>query len=196
MFERYTEQARRAVFFAHYEAEHQPADKISPAHLLIGLTRDAGSIADAVGSLKYNEVQLRSALGIPRPASTATNLAHKPNISLNDKSKMVLAYAAEEANLDEEHWIDTDHLLRGILRFSNEATAALQAISLDLAKARFASRRYRVEHPQKASICESASTLYIQLFGRPIRAHRILFLKFLIGLIVITFAVLLIRWLN
>ena len=63
---------------------------------------------------------------------------------------MVLAYAADEANLDQEYWIDTDHLLRGILRFPNEATAALQSISLDLDKAREASKLNRAEFPSKS----------------------------------------------
>jgi ATP-dependent Clp protease ATP-binding subunit ClpC len=183
MFERYTEQARRAIFFARYEAINQPADKISPAHLLVGLARDAGSRADKIGSLKDNEDQLRTVLGIPHPTS------HEQDIGLNDNSKMILAYAAKEAELDEEYGIDTGHLLRGILRFSNEATAALQSISLDLTKARAASKRYRIEFPSK-------KTLYHRLFGSPFRAHRVALTKLLIFMIVVTLATLLIRWIN
>ncbi|MGD0682109.1 MAG: Clp protease N-terminal domain-containing protein [Terracidiphilus sp.] len=193
MFERYTEQARRAIFFARYEAVHQPANKISTAHLLIGLTRDSGSRADAVGSLKEKTAQLRAELGIPYPKSTTLPLVSEQKIPLNDNSKMVLAYAAQEAELDEEYWIDTDHLLRGILRFPNEATTSLQSISLDLATARTVSRRHRIEFPPKPS---PNKTIYCRLFGSPFRAHRDALVKLLAVLIVCTLTALLIRWLN
>jgi ATP-dependent Clp protease ATP-binding subunit ClpC len=189
MFGQYTEQARRVVFFARYEASCQSAEKISTAHLLLGLIREGGSRAEAVGSLKENEVQIRTALGIPTSADKPDKASLMWDMPLSDNSKMVLAYAADEANLDHEYWIETDHLLRGILRFPNEATAALQSISLDLNKAREASRRHRKEFPLK-------KTLYHRIFGRPIRAHRILFMKWLIFLIVLTLGSLLIRWIN
>jgi ATP-dependent Clp protease ATP-binding subunit ClpC len=150
MFERYTEQARRTVFFARYEASCQPIEKISTAHLLLGLVREGGSRAEAVGSLKDNAVQIRSALGIPISTDKLDKALLMRDMPLNDNSKKVLAYAAEEADLDQEYWIDTDHLLRGILRFPNEATAALRSISLDLNKARDASKRNRAEFPSKS----------------------------------------------
>jgi len=189
MFERYTEQARRAIFFARFEALHQPADKISPAHLLIGLTRDVGSRADAVGSLKSNAAQLRSMLGIPHPPKTEINLAIERSIPLNNNAKMVLAYAAEETEMDEEYWLDTDHLLRGILRFPNEASAALESIHVDLETARTASKRHRAEYPPK-------KTLYHRLFGSPFRAHRSSLVKLIAFVIILILASLLIRWLN
>ena len=188
MFERYTVHARRAIFFARFEAAFQSADKITTGHLLVGLMRDADSRAVAVGSLKDNEVKLRIVLGIPSPTSGIM-----PNrdtlLPLDENSKMVLALAAEEADMDEEYWIDTDHLLRGLLCLPNEASDAFHSISLDLTTARSASKRHRIEFPSK-------KTLYHRLFGSPIRAHRIFFLKLLIWLIVVTFAVLLIRWIN
>jgi ATP-dependent Clp protease ATP-binding subunit ClpC len=193
MFERYTEQARRAIFFARYEAVHQPADKISTAHLLIGLTRDTGSRADVVGSFKENSTQLRAELGIPYPKFTTLPLVSEQNIPLNDNSKMVLAYAAQEAKLDKEYWIDTDHLLRGILRFPNEATTALQSISLDLATARTASRRHRIAFPPEPS---PNKTLYCLIFGNPFQTHRDAIVKLLAVLIVCVLTALLIRWLN
>ena len=40
MFERYTEVARRAIFFARYEASQFGASAIEPEHLLLGLSRE------------------------------------------------------------------------------------------------------------------------------------------------------------
>jgi ATP-dependent Clp protease ATP-binding subunit ClpC len=40
MFERYTERARRAVFFARYKASQHASANIEPEHLLLGLIRE------------------------------------------------------------------------------------------------------------------------------------------------------------
>ena len=189
MFERYTEQAKRAIFFACFEAASQPADKISTAHLLIGLSREKGSRADAVGSLKEHTAQLRSELRIPPPPRGTENGFRLKSIPLNNNSKMALAYAAQEARMDDSYYIDTDHLLRGILRFPNEATGALHSISLDIATAQILSRRNREEFPPETS-------LYLRLFGSPLRAHRDTFIKLLAVLVVLILSTLLIRWLN
>ena len=39
MFERYTEKARRVIFFARYEASQYGQPKIDTEHLLLGLIR-------------------------------------------------------------------------------------------------------------------------------------------------------------
>jgi hypothetical protein len=151
--------------------------------------REGGASVDAIAPLCDKEAQIRSALGFPRPARTTKGAELKRDLPLNDCAKMALAYAAQEANMDGEYWIDTDNILRGILCFPNEANSVLQTISLDLDKARAASRRHRKAFPPK-------KTLYHRLFGSPFRAHRILLLKWLIFLIVITLGSLLIRWIN
>src|SRR5207237_160254 len=45
MFERYTEKARRVIFFARYEASQFGAPAIEPEHLLLGLVREERSMA-------------------------------------------------------------------------------------------------------------------------------------------------------
>ncbi len=40
MFERYTEKARRVIFFARYEASQFGAQAIEPEHILLGLMRE------------------------------------------------------------------------------------------------------------------------------------------------------------
>jgi ATP-dependent Clp protease ATP-binding subunit ClpA len=187
MFERYTEQARRAIFFSRYEACCQPAEKISASHILIGLTRDAGSRADAVGSLIERTSHLRTMLGIPLPAKDARNPELERQIPLDDNAKKVLAYAAEEANVDDSYAIDTDHLLRGILRLPNEAREALQSYSLDLKTARAASKLHRAKFPE-------SKTLYQKLFGSPFCAHRVLVIKLLAIVAVCLLSGLLLGW--
>jgi len=60
-----------------------------------------------------------------------------------------LAYAAQEADLDREFWIDTDHLLRGLLSFPNAAADALSKLGVELEAMRAASLRNRQEFPPK-----------------------------------------------
>jgi len=147
MFERYTEQARRAVFFARYTAGHQPVAYITVAHLLIGLSWESKGRASEIWSLKDKIPDLCALLGIQWPFGKATKDQLMTDIPLDNNSKMALAYAAQEADLDQEYSIDTDHLLRALLRFPNEAGEALKSISLDLPTARVGSSRHREEHP-------------------------------------------------
>ena len=44
MFERYTERARRVIFFARYEASLAGTEAIEPEHLLLGIAREDKSV--------------------------------------------------------------------------------------------------------------------------------------------------------
>jgi len=147
LFGRYTEQARRAIFFAHFEAIHRRAEAISLAHLFLGISWDENSRAAVVGSLKDKLLDICAALGVPVRPSTEIPYDRKVVIPLDDTSKIVLAFAVEEADGDGQYWIDTDHLLRGLLRFRNDVSTALEAVQLDLATVRAASKRHQSEFP-------------------------------------------------
>src|SRR5215510_13662813 len=45
MFERYTERARRVLFFARYESSQAGSISIEPEHLLLGLLREHRGVA-------------------------------------------------------------------------------------------------------------------------------------------------------
>ena len=188
MFERYTEQARRAIFYARYEASFNSAGAITAGHILVGIMREGERRSVAVGFLKDHEMDLRSTLGISAPSGRAP-IDLMRQVPLDGDAKMALAYAAREADLDESFYIHSDHLLRGILNFPNAACTALQSISFDLARAREASKSLAKEFPRK-------KTIYHRLFGRPLRAHRDIYIKLLTFLVVTALALLLIRWIN
>jgi hypothetical protein len=141
-----------------------------------------------MGSLKDHEEHLRSVLDIPAHKGKAV-WDLKKDIPLDQNAKVALAYAAKEADFDEEYWIDTDHLLRGILSFPNEASAALQSIFINLDQARIASKSHRAE-------CPAEKSLYHRLFGSPFRAHRVTLAKWLISIFVALLGLLIIRWIN
>ena len=54
MFERYTERARRVLFFARYEASQLGSISIETEHLLLGLNRDAAKLARFVAGEEEN----------------------------------------------------------------------------------------------------------------------------------------------
>jgi len=137
LFERYTERARRALFFARYEAAQLRSEDIDSGHLLLGLLRDRGlatSILDqSVGSTEAiaEEIRRRMARGTTNPVSTDVEIPFAADC------KRVLTCAAEEADFLLVTYIGTEHLLLGVLRQSDTlAASVLGENGLDLAKAR------------------------------------------------------------
>ena len=187
MFERYTEQSRRVVFFAHYEAVQRSSARVTTAHLLLGLIREKDSRANIVGSLTAKILDPCELLGIqPRPATQVPfDKKLKP---LDDNSKKALTYAAQEADQDHQYWIDTDHLLRALLCFPNEASPALEFIPLDLALVRAASKLHREE-------CPPRRTPFWRVGGIWFEPLKQALLKLAMMAIVGLIAVLVLRWL-
>jgi hypothetical protein len=91
MFERYTEQARRAIFFARREALLRGESSITPVHLLLGLSMDEDSLANSIGDLK-NKLCDQLLLTFNTPMRPCRNIPYseKPDIPLNQESKNAL----------------------------------------------------------------------------------------------------------
>ena len=58
MFERYTEQARRVLFFARYEASQLGSMSIETEHLLLGLIRELRGKQHGLTSLVFARARL------------------------------------------------------------------------------------------------------------------------------------------
>jgi uncharacterized protein (TIGR03435 family) len=136
MFERFTERARRVLFFGRYEASQIGAASIDAEHLLLGLIRedkglttrffaDAGVAADDVRDEVLRRVSARP--------PTATSV----EIPFSDGATHVLQHAAEEARLLAHDYIGTEHLLLGLLREPGSLAAdVLTSRGLRLQRAR------------------------------------------------------------
>jgi len=94
MFERYREDARRAIFFARWEAQQTGSAYIEPKHILLGLTHDADSKVNKLFGLSACTENLRILLGVHASAQPSTSV----DLPLSNASKRVLAYAIEEAD--------------------------------------------------------------------------------------------------
>ncbi|HLY61842.1 MAG TPA: Clp protease N-terminal domain-containing protein [Terriglobia bacterium] len=114
MFERYTEKARRAVFFARYEASQFGTPHIETEHLLLGLLREDRALANRFlrsgASIETIRKQIEGRLGLGAKISTSVDLP------LSLESKRVLEYAVEEAERLSNKHVGTEHLLLGLLR--------------------------------------------------------------------------------
>jgi 1-pyrroline-5-carboxylate dehydrogenase len=114
MFERYTEKARRAIFFARFEASQFGSPYIETEHLLLGLLREDKTLTNRFlrshASVESIRKQIEGHTTIREKVSTSVDLP------LSNECKRVLANAAEEAeHLSHKH-IGTEHLLLGLLR--------------------------------------------------------------------------------
>jgi ATP-dependent Clp protease ATP-binding subunit ClpC len=131
MFERYSTPSRRAVFFARAVALSNGDAEIDSMHLLCGLILEKSSQANALFKLKER---------LPEEASRVRQVKRtreQKELKLTLDCKRVLAFAAEEANRMDDYWVDTDHLVLGILREGAcPAATRLRASGLTIEQAR------------------------------------------------------------
>ncbi len=114
MFERYTENARRVIFFARYEASQFGSPYIETEHLLLALLREDTAIINRFlrshGLVEFIRKQIKGHTTIREKLSTSVDLP------LSNECNRVLAYAAEEAERLSHKHVGTEHLLLGLLR--------------------------------------------------------------------------------
>jgi len=147
--DRFTHDARQAISIASRECQDRAGTMVSVSDLLAGLGFAENTRAERVGSLKANASYLRWLICLPPlPVEHGASNAVQPD--LDPELKKALAYAVLEADRDREYWIDSDHLLRGLLCFPNQADFALLKTELSLRRARELSRMDRQNiHPER-----------------------------------------------
>ena len=124
MFERYTEKARRVIFFARYEASQFGAPAIEPEHLLLGLMREDKTLTGrffprAQVSIESIRKEIEGRTLLREKISTSVELPLAP------ETKRVLAYAHEESDRLQNRHIGTEHLLLGLLREERSMAAEI-----------------------------------------------------------------------
>lgn len=125
MFERYTEKARRVIFFARYEALQYGSQVISPEHILLGLMREDKTISARYFPFRNNltveairrEVEERIILRERIPQSAELHLA--------PETKKILAFANEESQHLRARHIGPEHLLLGLVRQERSIAAEI-----------------------------------------------------------------------
>jgi len=124
MFEKYNEKARRALFFARYEASKLGSKVIESEHILLGILREGEDIIKEIFSrfnVKPEEIRREiegDRIFVERISSTA-------ELPLSEESKKILAYASHEAESMVHPYVGTEHLLIGILRVDGSVAGRL-----------------------------------------------------------------------
>jgi ATP-dependent Clp protease ATP-binding subunit ClpC len=124
MFERYTERARRVLFFARYEASQLGSISIETEHLLLGLIREGKGLTSRIFarshlSLEQIRKEIEGRTVFREKVSTSVE------IPFSAETKRVLQFAAEEADRLLHNYIGTEHLLLGILREERSVAATI-----------------------------------------------------------------------
>ena len=112
--DRLTQRARRVLSLAHQEAEQMRHNYIGTEHLLLGLIGEEGGVAGRVlrelglEASRVQEIVLRL---------TGTGQYRGGKIDLSPGTQQVLEFAFEEAKRMGHHYIGTEHILLGLVRY-------------------------------------------------------------------------------
>ena len=135
MWQRFTERARKVVFYAQEEAQKFGEGYVSTEHLLLGLVRESDSVAarvlDKLG-VSLNRVRAEVEKQLPRGDA-------RPNqdMTLTPRAKRVIDLAYDEARNLNNNYIGTEHLLLGLIREGDGlAGRVLAKLGVELEKAR------------------------------------------------------------
>jgi ATP-dependent Clp protease ATP-binding subunit ClpC len=124
MFEKYTEKARRVIFFARYEASQFGSPSIETEHLLLGLIREdrnltARFIPKANATIQDIRKEIEGRTLIRDKVSTSVDLP------FSEECKRALNSAAEESERLSHKHIGTEHILLGLLREETSVAAEI-----------------------------------------------------------------------
>jgi hypothetical protein len=125
--ERFTRRARQALSRARDRAKHLHHDQIHPAHLLIGLAEarnsvsgkilaDLGVTADRVQKLLEEMTE-----SVPDLESRASTQGE----ALEPALKSIIKTAVDEARSLGHHYVDSAHLLLGLIQQNDETVSAI-----------------------------------------------------------------------
>jgi ATP-dependent Clp protease ATP-binding subunit ClpA len=110
MFERYTEKARRSIFFARYEASEVGSPQIGTEHLLLGLVRESRRLLGPNPPVDSIRQWIQA-----HTAAAGEKISTSVDLPLNEECRHVLAWSADEADRMGHEKIATGHLLLGLM---------------------------------------------------------------------------------
>ncbi|HTD24900.1 MAG TPA: Clp protease N-terminal domain-containing protein [Terriglobales bacterium] len=122
MFERYTEKARRTIYFARHEASKFGSPYIETEHLLLGLMQEDKTLIYALLTPE-DAVNIRSA--IESHSKSEKKVSTSIDLPLSPECKKILSYAAKQADQLSDQHIGTEHLLLGLLSQTSSVAAEL-----------------------------------------------------------------------
>jgi ATP-dependent Clp protease ATP-binding subunit ClpA len=116
MWQRFTERARKVVFYAQEEAQRFGEGYVSTEHLLLGLVRESESesvAARVLSELGVGLARVRDEVEKQLPRGDARSAQ---DMTLTPRAKRVIDLAYDEARNLNNNYIGTEHLLLGLVR--------------------------------------------------------------------------------
>jgi hypothetical protein len=123
MFERYTEKARRVIFFARYEASQYGSPYIETEHLLLGLLREDRALAKWFPGESSVEPGIRTE--IEGQITQRERISTAVEVPLTEECRKVLKLAGEEADRLGHRHVGTEHVLVALIRVEGSLAAKL-----------------------------------------------------------------------
>ncbi|MBR0258461.1 MAG: ATP-dependent Clp protease ATP-binding subunit, partial [Synergistaceae bacterium] len=115
MWQFYTERAKRVIQLAHQEAANMGHSMVEPEHLLIGILAEGGGVAcQALTELGVDPENLAAHIR-DLVGKSQDILARPVDLPLSPRMKRALDLAMVEARKMSVNYVDTEHMLLGIL---------------------------------------------------------------------------------
>src|SRR5512146_1580161 len=126
MFEKCNEKARRALFFARYEASKLGSRVIESEHILLGVLREGEDIIKEIFT-RFNVKPDQIRRDVEGDRLFVDRISSSAELPLSEESKKILAYSSHEAESMLHQYVGTEHLLIGILRVESSTAARILA---------------------------------------------------------------------
>ena len=135
MWQRFTERARRVIFFAQEEAGRLGENFVTTEHLLLGLVRENDSVAARI--LERMGVGLNRIRAEVERQVTRGDGRLGQDMQLTPRAKRVIDLAYDEARQLNNNYIGTEHLLLGLIREGEGLAARILAkLGVDIERTR------------------------------------------------------------
>jgi len=135
MWQRFTENARKVIFYSQEEAQRFGEGYVSTEHILLGLTHESGHKAAEVLNrlgLSMNRLRAEVEKQLPRGDTRPSQ-----DMTLTPRAKRVIDLAYDEARNLSNDYIGTEHLLLGLIREGDGIAGRVFAnLDVDLEPAR------------------------------------------------------------
>lgn len=113
MYERFTDDARKAMQLANQEAQKLNHSAIGTEHLILALTKFKGAIPDDVCRTIANRTIYEETMNLIVPSQETVPIGKLPQ---TPRAKRIVEYAMEEARNLNHNYIGSEHLFLGLLR--------------------------------------------------------------------------------
>ena len=123
MFERYTDDARKVVFFARYEASRLHAAALQPEHLWLGLLRQNKRL---IKRLAPHITEARVHARIPPAPAGAERVSLTVDLPLDERAAKALAAATAAADAGGNRYVTSEYLVNALLAAEAPEAAAQQ----------------------------------------------------------------------